>query len=435
MRRRNVLRGMGLATLALPFVELLAGKQSRADGGVAKRIIFFYFPDGVVGPSQDGDPSRWHCSGSEHNFQLGELLAPLSDFRDDCLFFNGLTMGPTDSGSHPGGAQKLLTAADHGAHVSIDQRLAQDSDAPFKHLYLGVQSNVDGASGDKFISYPSAGVSVTPTDDPTQAFSILFGDHEPTETVDARKVSIIDAVLDDMHALRDRLGSVEQSKLDLHLESLREVENRIKNVDDRLGCDDPSVAPIDLGSLNDPAMFPAILRAQIDLMVLAMSCGLTSVGTLQCSHHTSELLMSRFAGTALYDPGFDMRSHQASHYGASHDPSKKEYSAFYAQRIYWVEQFAYLLEALAAHPEGDGTMLDHSLVVLCSEVCDGNTHLHDNMPFVVAGRGAGSISPGRLIDRPGARHADLYIALAHAMGSPIASFGDNSTGPLTGVLS
>ncbi len=80
-------------------------------------------------------------------------------------------------------------------------------------------------------------------------------------------------------------------------------------------------------------------------------------------------------------------------------------------------------------------MLDHSIVVLCTEVCDGNTHLHDDMPFVVAGKGGGSISTGKLISAGGRRHADLWIALAQAMGQSMDGFGDASSGPLPGLLS
>jgi hypothetical protein len=168
----------------------------------------------------------------------------------------------------------------------------------------------------------------------------------------------------------------------------------------------------------------------MDMMVLAMECGITRVGTLQSSSHTSELIMSRFAGTEMYDPNYDMRSHQASHYGAAHDPNSREYTAFLQQCRWWVQQFAYLIAQLKARPEGDGTMLDNTLLVLCSEVCDGNIHNHDNMPFVVAGQGGGALRTGRLLQYGGDRHGNLYISIAKAMGQDIGWFGDASSGPL-----
>jgi hypothetical protein len=230
-------------------------------------------------------------------------------------------------------------------------------------------------------------------------------------------------------------------KLDRHLEALREIEARVAGLPggggeilDPASCESPAVDTSGFtdGELYAPEAFPAILKAQIDLMVLAMACGRTRVGTLQASQHTSELIMSRFAGTPLHDPGWDMRSHQASHYGASH--SGREYDAFFLQRQWWVSQFRYLLDLLASTPEGDGSMLDNSLVVLCTEVCDGNTHHHDDMPFVLAGGGAGTVRTGRRYDAGYRRHGDLWVSVANAMGDGLSRFGDASAGPLPGLL-
>jgi hypothetical protein len=201
-------------------------------------------------------------------------------------------------------------------------------------------------------------------------------------------------------------------------------------------CTAPAIEAtgIDASTLYAADRFPQILRAQIDLMVQAMACGLTRVGVVQASVHTSELIMSRFANTPMYEPGFDMRSHQASHYGASHDQSKREYIAFERQAAWWVGQFAYLLEELAARPEGNGSMLDHSLVLFCTEVCDGNTHGHDDMPFILAGGGSGRVNTGRLYNLGYRRHADLLLSIAHAMGDGLSAFGDASNGGIPGLV-
>jgi len=455
--RRSVLRGLGLGALTLPFARLFAGSDARGDGGPARRVIFFYFPDGVVAESQDGEASKWHPSGSGSGFTLGEQLVALEPWRSQCVFFRGLSMGPTDSGSHPGGAKKLLTAADHGNNESIDQYLSRTvgASSPWRHLYLGVQATVNNASGDKFITYPLAGQSMAPEDDPARAFSSLFGgfsgggsggsggsDTGGEGRAAARTRSLLDAATADILSLQSRLGSAERDKLDLHLTSLRELEQRLSGGGTGTGgtgsasCDAPSLGagPWDASALSDPAHFPAQLEAQLDLAVLAMECGLTRVATVQCSMHTSELIMSRFPGTAFSDAGYDMRSHQASHYGARHDPSKREYRDFLAQRQWWVARYAGLLERLAARPEGDGTMLDHSIVVLVTEVNDGNTHLHDNMPFVLAGGASGRIRGGRVLDANGARHGDLWAAVGQAMGADLQRFGDAGGGALAGVL-
>jgi hypothetical protein len=446
LSRRTFLRGLSATACGAASGAFLA-RPAHANLGAARRAIFFYFPDGVAGPSQDGQPSLWHPAGSEHDFTLPAQLSPLSPHKEDCVFFTGLSLGATDNGSHPGGAKKLLTAKDGGGGWSIDHFLAQTAgaDAPFRHLYLGAMANQNGASGDKHITYVGPGQTVAPEDDPAAAFGRLFGDATPTPSAPGLPVgpnlgvSVIDGMLADLGAFRARVGPSEASKLDFHLESLREVETRVRALSgDGSGpapmasCESPSVdlGGIEAGGLYDPARFPDILRAQIDVMVNAMACGLTKVGTIQGSHHTSELIMSRFEGTEMYAPGYDMRSHQASHYGASHDPAKPEFDHFVKQRRWWVSQFAYLLEQLKARPEGDGTMLDHSVVVLCSEVCDGNTHSHDNMPFVLAGGASGFISTGRLLHLGYRRHGDLLGSVARAMGQDVGSYGDGTSGPI-----
>ncbi len=444
LNRRALLGSFGLASFGL--ASGLFGKAALASGGGARRILFFYFPDGVPGPSASGEASKWHCTGSGSSFSLGPLLEPLSPWKERCLFFNGLSMGGTDAGSHPGGAKKLLTAADGGYNESIDQYLARTvgSSSPWRHLYLGVHATLSGASGDKHITYPTAGTSMTPEDDPRRAFERLFGaglpeTSEGESTADPVEVNVIDGMLADMARVQGRLGSAEAEKLAVHLAALRELEARIKGTSSggsTATCEEPGLSlGISDSDLTDPAGFPRVLAAQSELAVLALACGLTKVVTLQNSIHTSELIMSRFEGTEMYDPGYDMRSHQASHYGSSHNPESREYAAFFQQRKWWVEQFANILERMDAIPEEGGSMLDYSLVVLCTEVCDGNNHLHDNMPFVVAGGGGGAIEQGRLIEAGGARHGDLWVALAQAMGaSDLWRFGDASSGPLGGVL-
>lgn len=448
--RRRLLQLGGAAAVTMPLLGLRAhGSPKRA-----KRLIIYYFPDGIVGASQNGEPSRWTPTGGETSFQLSELLSPLTPYRQSCVFFRGLSMGPADSGSHPGGAKKLLTAADGGNNISIDQRLASTVGAadPFRLLYLGAQANVNNASGDKHISYVAPGFTTPPEDDPVAAFARVFGNSGTTsggggggggDVRAARRLSVLDNARGELEALRTKLGDTEKTKLDLHLEAVREVERRIQALGGGGGgggggasCEEPAIdaAGLDASTLNTPERFPQVLRAQIDLMVQAMACGLTRVGVIQASHHTSELIMSRFANTEMYDPSFDMRSHQASHYGAAHDPTRREYRAFAQQVKWWVEQFAYLLAQLAARPEGAGTMLDESLVLMCTEVSDGNTHLHDDMPFVLAGGGGGTIRTGRFMDVGYRRHGDLLVTLANAMGDGITSFGDASSGPLPGLL-
>lgn len=447
LSRRTALKALGHTALALPFFELLRASEARAQTAMqAKRVIFFYFPDGVLGQSAGGDPSLWHCTGSETTFAMPQELDALAPLKGECLFFRGLSMGPTDSGSHPGGAKKLLTGVDGGNGESIDHFLSRTAgaSAPWRHLYLGAMATQNNASGDKFIVYPTAGQTIAPQDNPRLAFQQLFANASTgggtTPAVTDHRVSIIDNALGELTSLRAKLGGAEAKKLDLHLEALREVEQRIKPMGDTpppSSCTKPIVdmSGFTDGQLYDAEKFGDVLKAQIDVMVTAMACGLTKVGTIQASMHTSELIMSRIPGSEMYEPTFDMRSHQASHYGDNHDLAKREVKAYLAQRRWFVQQFAYLLNELKRRPDGAGTMLDTSVVLLVTEVCDGNTHSHDDMPFILAGRAGGRINPGRLVQAGYARHGALLAAVAHAMGQPVAGWGQDNNGPLGGVLS
>ena len=192
---------------------------------------------------------------------------------------------------------------------------------------------------------------------------------------------------------------------------------------------------LDASTLYAPDDFPQILRAQIDLMVQAMACGMTRVGVIQASHHTSELIMSRFMNTPMYDPGFDMRSHQASHYGAAHDPTHREYRAFAQQVKWWVEQFAYLLAQLAARPEGqrhDARPLARAAVHrdLPTATRTSTTTCRSCSRAAARARSA----PGASWTSAIAGTATLLVAIANAMGDNLTYFGDASAGALPGLL-
>jgi hypothetical protein len=483
LSRRRFLQGVLGAASALPLAMATRRLARATPCGLARRVIFFYFPDGVAGRSQNGEPSLWSASGRGGSIALGELLSPLRALSGDCVFLRGLSMGSTDEGSHPGGAKKLLTGVDGGNGESVDQYLARTigRSSPFRHLYLGAMATQNNASGDKFISYPSAGVTVAPEDDPLSAFRRIFsgaGAGPATMSIDAGVAPAdagatppvagadegadglaLDTSIADLMDLRAALGTAERTRLDVHLDALHEVQDRLRAMTPMvspsadagpmvtladasvrpppsLRCDSPSMAfdaPTGAG-LFAPENFPAVLRAQIDTMVLAMACGMSRVGVIQGSQHTSELIMSRFRDTEMYDPGFDMRSHQASHYGARQDRSNRLFTDYVKQVRWWVSQFAYLVEQLKSRPEGDGTMLDHSLVLLCSEVSDGNTHSHQDMPFVLAGRGGGCVSTGRAMSFDGRRHGDLLATIAQAMGADVPTWGDSGTGALPGLM-
>jgi hypothetical protein len=445
MNRRALLRGLASSALTLPLAGLLArSSEASPTPAIAKRLFVFYFPDGVPEPS--GGPGYWHPRANGGRVEPSPCLAPLAPHLAQCTFLRGLSMGPADAGSHPGGAKKLLSGVDGGAET-IDRALARTVFAgrARPHLYLGAMATANNASGDRFVSALGAGQYEAPEDDPARAFSSVFsgaggavsgGSGSAAQGIDRR--SILDVLLADIQDLRGRLGATEQAKLEAHLEALREVEQRVQSASSgsapspTVAC---SAAPATLAAVNasrmtDPANFPAILRAQTDLAVQAAACGLTSCAVIQASQHTSELIMSRFPNTPISTPNYDMRSHQASHYGTTGDA---KYATYTAQRTWFVEQFAYLLEQLRARPDGAGTMLDTSLVLLCTEVSDGNVHAHDDMPFVVAGGAGGAHRGGRILEAWNRRHSDLLFTIAKLCGSTFTGFGQACAGEVPGL--
>lgn len=424
MNRRSFLKA-GLGAAVVPWYLTRSALTARA-ASTAHRVIFFYYPDGVHRAS-------WRPSGSGASLSLSHQLAPLERHKDRCVFLSGLGSGPTDSGSHPGGAKKLLTAKDGGRGESLDHGLARTvySGAPHRHLYLGVQANQNGASGDKHISYVGSEQTIAPEDDPRLAFSRLFTGATPRDpAAPSSDVTVIDAMRADLEAFSADLGAVEQRKLSLHLESLREVEERVRNTTAMPPtCDDPAIVVGSVTDLYAPERFGDLLNLQIDVMVEAMACNLTHVGVLQCSHHTSELIMSRIPNAEMTNTR-DTRSHEASHYGGS----GMLLDTYVAQRRWFADRLAHLMDRLAMHPEGDGTMLDHTLVLFCTEVSDGDDHSHHDLPFVLAGGASGAIDTGRFVDVGDRRHGDLLATVARAAGAPFDGWGDGSQGPLTQLL-
>jgi hypothetical protein len=430
--RRSFLRALGATALALPFYDLVRPRRARA-GGAAKRVIFFYFPDGVSMTGGPGDASHWHPAGSEHDFTLSHQLEPLAAFQDDCVLLGGLTMNLGD-GSHDEGARKLLTGRFGG--ISIDQHLAGSigKESPFPLLYLGAMCTRDPKAS-HYVSQQGGDVPATPIEDPRKAFESLFGAPVGTsgDPGDARAASVIDGAMADLEALRAELGGVEAQKLDAHLDGLRELEKRVHaGPIASASCLEPSLdtsgfTSADLAPPFHASALPHVLRAQMDLMVLAMACGLTRVGTLQLFHHTAEDVTMAFPSTEL-EAVTPMYSHSASHNAED---------VHIAQRRWIVAQLAYLLGRLRATPEPDdsgASMLDTSLVLACTEVASGPQHTHYDMPFVLAGRAGGALPTGRLLRYDSHAHSDLLTSIAHAMGDPIASFGESAAGPLPGLL-
>jgi hypothetical protein len=426
--RRGFLSGLGALALAPALEAALHPRVARGAGAPAK-ALFVYVPDGCI-------PQLWHPTGTETNFVLPAMSEPLNAIKSECTFVDGLEMF-AGGATHEGGVRKVLTAT--GAQ-SLDVWLGRQTAAqvPFASLHLGVGANFENGSGS--MSFVGAGQEMKPEDNPLAAFDRLFGGAGATGSAAAALVrqqeqSLLDRQLAELTALRARVGNEEKAKLDLHLTAVRDLERRLQSGAGAAVC---STAGFNAGGFrvadNDyypktfhrEDRFKQVGQLQQELAVLALACGRTRVASLMWSHPVSP--------TKITEAGSTLGNHDASHYGS---PGSASANAFVAMRRWFMQRFVELVQRLAATPDpAGGRLLDHTVVVLCSELGDGNNHDHRRVPFVVAGgRGLG-LRPGRFLDLRGrgpgganVAHAKLLVSVARACGQSVDTFGYDGQGP------
>ncbi|WP_179137306.1 DUF1552 domain-containing protein [Candidatus Entotheonella palauensis] len=395
-------------------------------GTAPKRVVFFYIPDGCI-------PTLWHPSGSEFDFTLSQMTEPLAAVKDHCVFVSGLNMYEGGA-THEGGIAKVLTG---NGPTSLDVFLSEQlgSLTSLSSLLLGVASSHENGSG--YFSYLPGRIPRTPQDNPVAAFESVFGSHGGGGGGPNPQLSVLDSALADLNSLRSRLGSIERAKLDLHLSALREVETRLNDPTnaDALGCSTSEFNQegftVPEGYHGYPRLynreehFELVGKLQMDLAALALSCDMTRVLGLQWSHPVSP---TRMAWT-----GSSQRHHDASHYG--HAGSATAANFILLQRWY-MDQLRYFIDQLSSRPDGDGTLLDNTLILVFSELGDGNLHNHKNMPFILAGGAGGTLSTGRYLHYGGDAHTKLLVSIANAMDVNISTFGysGHGTGGLNNLL-
>jgi hypothetical protein len=426
--RRNLLRGLGASALIAPFAGQFL-KPGRAAAAPQKRVMFVYVPDGCI-------PALWHPTGSEKNFTLPAMSANLEPIKQHLVFVDGLKMY-AGGATHEGGIAKVLTGV---SPKSIDLFLGEQigGSTPHSSLQLGVGGTFQAGAPGTF-TFIGEGQPVPPDDDPLNAFSRVFGavSGNPDDDAEAKKrKSVLDVALADLNALRTKLGSTEREKLDIHLDSLREVEARITGAGvkacDVAGWNSQGFKNIETDyypkTYHKEENFGVVSRLQIDLAVTALSCGATNVVSLQYSHQVSPTHIPSVAASA---------NHDASHYGT---PDSQLAQDFVALKGWFMDEFKYLVQQLEATPDTDGSLLDNTLVMLCSELGDSNLHDHDRVPFVLAGGAGGKLETGRFLNyKSGDKlepHTKLLVSIANAMGIDIDSYGytGEGKGPLSGLL-
>ena len=436
--RRTLLRGMGSA-IALPFLDAMAPAfhSAYAAGRKPCRLAFVYVPNGVMMedwlPQTAGDAAALPAD-------LPRILQPAAQFRSDFMILSGLTQNGgralgDGGGDHARASASYLTAVhpkktfgvDLKVGVSVDQIAAQTVGAQtrFSSLELGCEEGLLGGNCDNgyscaynnSISWRTPSSPMPPEVSPRAVFERLFGSgdisQDPKRRAQQRadEKSILDFALADAKSLRISLGAGDQRKLDEYLFSVRDIETRIEKIEKAGGDVAPPFAKPSLGIPADQAQHS---RLMFDLLTIAFQADLTRVSTLMLSLEQSN--------RSYPEVGIP-----ESHHGISHHQRNKEKTEKLVKiNRYHMEQFAYFLGKLKATQDGDGTLLDHSMIVYGSGLADGDRHEHNNLPTLLAGRGSGSLTPGRhVVSARETPMANLFVAMLDRMGTPVETFGDS----------
>ena len=416
VNRRKFLAGLGASLLAAPYCSLLGG-EARAQSLGARRLLIFFSPNGTV-------HQHWRPQGSEgsYSFPTGSILEPLSHLKDQLLVLDGLNFH--NGNNHEGGMAAMLTNGGGQSTPtqgkSLDQYVASHvgSETRFSSLEFGVQTSAWGGSSQTRMSYAGPGSYVTPDDNPLSVYGRMFdgllGDAAAAQLLRERRMSVLDIARDELQDLHQRVGAAERIKLESHIEALFSVEQSLAEVG---GCG-PGTAPEALGVYNNDH-FPAIGRAQMDLAVTALSCGMTNVASVQFSHTVGPTV---FTWLGLSDG-----HHSLSHAG---DTDTAGVANFVLAERWYAEQFAYLVEQMMAtpDPETGGSLLDSTVVLWAKELGDGRLHTCEGVPFVIAGDGGGAFRTGRYVDCGGQYHSKLLVSICQAMGLSNDTFGDPGAG-------
>jgi hypothetical protein len=432
--RRAALRGMGVS-VALPLLEAMLPTRAAGAATPPVRLAFVYAPSGKHMPA-------WTPTRLGADYDLPPTLEPLRAVKEDVLVLSGLSLRKANgNGDGPGdharamatfltGCQARKTdGADIRAGVSVDQvaAAAVGRSTRFASLEVGCEGGRDGGTCDHGyscayqtnLSWRSPSQPLAKEVNPRLVFERLFrspgaGDPEAEARRARDRRSVLDFVSGDINELNGRLGTGDRRKLDEYLTGLREVERRIQ-------ASQP-VAEVGQSRLARPTGVPQDFaehaRLLGDLVALAFQADLTRVATFALGNDGSN--------RSYREAGVPEGHHDLSHHGG--DPEKQAK----LRRInrFHVEQLAHLLGRLKATREGEGTLLDHCLVVYGSGIRDGDRHDHDDLPILLAGRGGGKVRPGRHLRYPeGTPLTNLYLALLDRVGAAVESFGD-STGRL-----
>ena len=444
LSRRTVLKGMGV-TLSLPFLESMAPAMTRAEKP-SIRLACVENVHGVAGSAAEGIEKNYWAPAAEGNaFDLTPTsLLPLEPYRKYLTIVSNADSRGAEAyeaneigGDHFRSAAVFLTqthpkqteGSDVFCGISLDQIYAakMGQDMPVPSIQLSIES-VDQAGGCSYgyscaytdsISWASATKPLPQVRDPRVVFDQLFGAGGSAQARSARRkttASILDWITRDVTRLQKDLGPSDRNRMNEYLDDVREIERRIQRIEQHNQSGEAREMP--MAPVGVPDSFEEHMRLMWDLQAVAFSGGLTKVSSFKVSRDVS--------GRVYPESGVRTGYHNASHHGSKGEPLK----AFAQLNKYHVSMIPYFLDKLKNTPDGDGTLLDNTVVIYGSAMADGNLHNHRRCPLILVGHGGGALKGNLHVKAPaGTPMANAYLALLNRIGVESASFGD-STGEL-----
>jgi hypothetical protein len=448
LSRRTVLRGMG-ASVFLPLLDAMVPARTALADTAARplsRLACIEIVHGAAGSTADGTGKHyWSPAAEGSNFEMTETLAPFKDVRDYMTIVSGTdlhaaeawspeeeggdhlrTSAPFLSATHP----KRTEGADILDGTSIDQLYAQrfGQDTPLPSIQLCIEAGETSGSCDygyacvysDTISWSSPTTPLPMTMDPRSAFEDLFGDGATAKERLQRQMvdtSILDSVGDEVKSLQKDLGAPDRSRMDEYMTNVREIERRIQLIEKYNSSNTDRALPA--APLGVPDSYDAHVKLMADLQVLAFMTEVTRVSSFKLSRDVN---MRVFPESGVSTP-----FHSCSHHG-----ELPTHIAEYAKiNLYHAGLAAYFVNKLKNTPDGDGNLLDHSLVLYGSPMGDSNVHNHLNLPIVLLGHANGAVRGNNHVrTASGTPFANVLLTMMNKVGMNMDRIGD-STGMLT----
>jgi hypothetical protein len=421
IRRRQFLKQLGISASALPFLVGLPSLGLGSPVRPRQRLVIMFSPNGTI------PPAFWP-EETGRDFKLKEIMEPLAPFKERMLVLNGLSNKVRGDGdNHMRGMSCLLTGIEllpgnvqggsdtpsgWASGISIDQEIKnflqsrEETRTRFGSLEFGV-GVTDRADPWTRMSYAGANMPLAPISDPYQMYEKLYGQLNDKENLQ----SVLDEVQDDLKKVSQLVSAEDRRLLDDHQALVRQMEKEIRVA----GRQKPRVAPpvLEEGVADQNDNVPRLSRMQADLLVNSFVNDMARVATLQ---YTKSVGQARMNWLDIKD----------AHHSLSHEPDKDPVALGKLVKInkWFAGELCYLVDKLANTPEpgGAGSLLDHTLVIWTNELGKGNSHTLDNIPMVVIGGGFG-FQMGRSVKLDHVAHNRFHLALAHAMGHRIETFG------------